>query len=47
MARVLETFEETQAWNLPVTENGKYKGFICRSKIFSSYRKLLQEFSDD
>jgi chloride channel protein, CIC family len=47
MTRVLETFEETRAWNLPVTENGQYKGFISRSKIFSSYRKLLQEFSDD
>jgi chloride channel protein, CIC family len=47
MAKVLETFEETEAWNLPVTENGQYKGFISRSKIFSSYRKLLREFSDD
>lgn len=47
MERVLELFEETGAWNLPVTEDGKYKGFISRSKIFSSYRKLLREFSDD
>ena len=44
---VLETFEETSSWNLPVLKNGKYKGFISRSKIFSSYRKLLKEFSDD
>ncbi len=47
MERVLELFEETGAWNLPVTEAGKYLGFISRSKIFSSYRKLLREFSDD
>ncbi|MFO7668356.1 MAG: chloride channel protein, partial [Bacteroidales bacterium] len=47
MERVLELFEETGAWNLPVTENGNYLGFISRSKIFSSYRKLLREFSDD
>ncbi len=47
MERVLELFEETGAWNLPVTEDGKYIGFISRSKIFSSYRKLLREFSDD
>jgi len=47
MGHVLETFEETGAWNLPVTEDGKYIGFISRSKIFSSYRKLLKEFSDD
>ncbi|MDF1576750.1 MAG: chloride channel protein [Bacteroidales bacterium] len=47
MEKVLEIFEETGAWNLPVTDQGKYLGFISRSKIFSSYRKLLQEFSDD
>jgi CIC family chloride channel protein len=47
MERVLEIFEETGSWNLPVTEDGKYTGFISRSKIFSSYRKLLKEFSDD
>jgi CIC family chloride channel protein len=47
MEKVLEIFEETGAWNLPVIDDGKYKGFISRSKIFSSYRKLLKEFSDD
>ena len=47
MEKVLEIFEETGAWNLPVTDNDKYCGFISRSKIFSSYRKLLKEFSDD
>lgn len=47
MQRVLELFEETEAWNLPVTDNKKYIGFISRSKIFSSYRNLLKEFSDD
>ncbi|MCD4709757.1 MAG: chloride channel protein [Bacteroidales bacterium] len=47
MEKVLETFEETGAWNLPVTDNGRYRGFISRSKIFSSYRKLLKELSDD
>lgn len=47
MKKVLEIFEKTEAWNLPVTENKKYIGFISRSKIFSSYRNLLKEFSDD
>jgi len=47
MERVLEIFEETEAWNLPVTDQGQYLGFISRSKIFNSYRKLLKEFSDD
>ena len=47
MKFVLEKFEETGAWNLPVTENEKYIGFISRSKIFNSYRNMLKEFSDD
>ncbi len=47
MKKVLEVFEETEAWNLPVTENDRYIGFISRSKIFNSYRNLLKEFSDD
>ena len=47
MKKVLEVFEETEAWNLPVTEDDRYIGFISRSKIFNSYRNLLKEFSDD
>jgi CIC family chloride channel protein len=41
MEAVMATFDETGAWNLPVVENGKYVGFLSKSKIFSSYRRLL------
>ena len=47
MDRVMELFEETGSWNLPVVRDDKYLGFISRSKIFSAYRRLLREFSDD
>lgn len=47
MKTVFDIFEKTEAWNLPVTEDKKYIGFISRSKIFNSYRGLLKEFSDD
>ena len=47
MESVMEKFESTEAWNLPVVENGKYLGFISKSQIFSNYRKLLMDFSDD
>ncbi len=47
MRKVLDTFEETGSWNLPITYQNKYIGFISRSKIFTSYRNLLKEFSDD
>jgi CIC family chloride channel protein len=47
MDQVMRKFEETGAWNLPVVENGKYIGFVSKSKIFSAYRRVLIDFSDE
>ena len=47
MDAVMDKFEKTAAWNLPVVENGKYVGFLSKSKIFSSYRHLLQQFYEE
>lgn len=48
MERVMRTFDETQAWNLPVVDaEGRYLGFVSKSKIFSSYRQVLVQFSED
>ncbi|WP_321518679.1 chloride channel protein [uncultured Bacteroides sp.] len=48
MEQVMHTFDETHAWNLPVVdEEGKYVGFVSKSKIFNSYRQLLVHFSED
>ena len=44
---VMETFRKTGAWNLPVLDNGYYVGFLSKSRIFSTYRELLIEFSDE
>jgi len=44
---VMETFRKTGAWNLPVLDNGYYVGFISKSRIFSTYRELLIELSDE
>ena len=44
---VMEKFEQTQAWNLPVLDGNKYVGYVSKSKIFSAYREVLVEFSDD
>lgn len=41
MQSVMNKFEMTQAWNLPVIDNGKYVGFISKSRIFNAYRKKL------
>ncbi len=47
MENVMKTFDHTNAWNLPVVDNGKYIGFVSKSKIFNSYRRVLRHYSDD
>lgn len=48
MECVMEKFDKTGAWNLPVVDTiGRYQGFVSKSKIFSSYRKRLQDVSCD
>ena len=47
METVMKKFNKTKAWNLPVTENGEYRGFLSKSKIFNEYRDMLIHFSDD
>jgi len=47
METVMETFDKTNAWNLPVVDNGKYVGFVSKSKIFNSYRRVLRHYTDD
>ncbi|MEE4213436.1 MAG: chloride channel protein [Bacteroidales bacterium] len=44
---VMETFNKTGAWNLPVLDGGRYVGFLSKSRIFSTYRDLLMEVSED
>jgi CIC family chloride channel protein len=44
---VLDAFERTGAWNLPVLDEGRYVGFISKSRIFSAYRELLRQFSEE
>ena len=48
MERVMEIFEDTGAWNLPVVdEQRRYLGFVSKSKIFNSYRHVLVHFSEE
>lgn len=44
---VMDTFRETGAWNLPVLDNGYYVGFISKSRIYTTYRELLVELSEE
>ena len=46
METVLDKFEKSGAWNLPVVStDNKYIGFVSKSKIFSAYRNMLVQFS--
>jgi CIC family chloride channel protein len=49
MEKIMRIFDDTKAWNLPVIDaQGKYLGFVSKSKIFNAYREVLVEnFSDD
>ncbi|MBV5281915.1 MAG: chloride channel protein [Paludibacter sp.] len=48
MEKVMEIFEDTGAWNLPVVDDNKcYVGYVSKSKIFTSYRHVLVHFSDE
>lgn len=47
MEEVMRVFDRTNAWNLPVVDNGKYIGFVSKSKIFNSYRRVLRHYCDD
>lgn len=48
MEVVMRKFDDTKAWNLPVVDtDGKYLGFVSKSKIFNSYRQVLVHFSED
>jgi len=48
MEQVMRIFEDTGAWNLPVVDEKKrYVGFVSKSKIFNSYREVLQDFSGE
>ncbi|MEI7675633.1 MAG: chloride channel protein [Bacteroidales bacterium] len=48
MDQVMRIFDSTQAWNLPVVDQeGLYVGFVSKSKIFNSYRKVLVHYSED
>jgi CIC family chloride channel protein len=47
MESVMKKFEDNEAWNLPVINNGEYIGFLSKSKLFSYYRKWLIEISEE
>ncbi|PZD78466.1 chloride channel protein [Mesonia sp. K7] len=44
MQSVMNKFITTGAWNLPVIKDGKYLGFVSKSKMLTAYRRKLVTF---
>ncbi|MFA5814951.1 MAG: chloride channel protein [Bacteroidales bacterium] len=47
MEAVAQKFQTSAHYNLPVLEKGKYIGFVSKANVFSAYRKMVKEFSQD
>jgi len=45
MTDIMDKFQDSGAWNLPVVKDGKYSGFISKSKLLTSYRRKLINFT--
>lgn len=45
MNDIMEKFKVTGAWNLPVVKQGKYYGYISKSKLLTAYRRQLIKFT--
>lgn len=41
MQDVMDKFQSSSAWNLPVIKDGKYLGFVSKSKMLTAYRRKL------
>ncbi len=47
METVAAKFQKSGKYNLVVLKDGKYEGFVSRANVFSKYRQLLKEFSEE
>ncbi len=45
MQEVMQKFQDSGAWNLPVIKDGKYLGFVSKSKLLTAYRRKLINFT--
>lgn len=47
METVAHKFRVSGNFNLPVLEDGTYRGFVSRANVFSTYRRLIKNMSED
>ncbi len=47
MEAVASKFQNSPHYNLPVVKDGIYVGFVSRANVFSKYRTMIKEFSEE
>ena len=47
MEEIVFKFQESGKYNIPVIQGGKYLGYISRANVFSAYRNMMSEISED
>lgn len=47
MEEVAQKFQHSGKFNLVVLDKDKYVGFVSRANVFSKYREMLREFSEE
>ena len=47
MENIVKKFHVSGKYNIPVVKNRKYLGYMSRATVFSLYRDMLSEISDD
>ncbi len=47
METIAGKFQHSGKYNLVVLKDGKYEGFLSRANVFSHYREILKDMSDD
>ena len=47
MEEIVRKFQQSGKYNIPVIQDGKYLGYISRANVFSAYRNMMSEISED
>lgn len=48
MSAVMDTFQNTDAGTLPVVDKDKrFVGFVSKARLYSSYRQIMKDFSEE
>jgi CIC family chloride channel protein len=47
MEDIARKFQTSSHYNLPVLQDGKYLGFVSRANVFSTYRTMIRNFTEE